>query len=120
VFKKKNYIIDIDGCICEKVSNEEPEKMATAKEIPGAKEWVNKQYDCGHNISFFTARTEEHRQVTIAWLKEHGFKYNNIIFGKPRGGNYWYIDDLHIRGITFRGKFGKLVKRDHKIVVFED
>ncbi len=27
---KKNFLIDIDGTICEDITNEEPERMATA------------------------------------------------------------------------------------------
>ena len=29
--KIKNYLIDIDGTICDDIPNEEPERMATAK-----------------------------------------------------------------------------------------
>ena len=29
----KNYLIDIDGTICEDIPNEEPERMATAKAL---------------------------------------------------------------------------------------
>lgn len=39
---KKNFIIDIDGVICEDVPNEAPERMKTAEEIKGAKEQINK------------------------------------------------------------------------------
>jgi len=57
----KNYLIDIDGTISEDVPNEEPERMLTCAEIPGAKEHLNKWYDEGHIITFFTSRLEEHR-----------------------------------------------------------
>jgi len=89
----KNYIIDIDGVISEDVPNEEPERMATAAEIPGAKEKINKLYDEGNIITFFTARTLEHKKRTEKWLAQHGFKYHNILYNKPRGGRYHYIDD---------------------------
>ena len=32
----KNYLIDIDGTICNDIPNEEPERMATAKSDPDA------------------------------------------------------------------------------------
>ena len=32
----KNYLIDIDGTICDDIPNEEPERMATAKLYPDA------------------------------------------------------------------------------------
>lgn len=38
---KKNFLIDIDGTISEDVPNEEPERMKTAYEIPGAKDKIN-------------------------------------------------------------------------------
>jgi uncharacterized HAD superfamily protein len=117
--EKKNFIIDIDGVICEDIPNEEAERMPFAKEIPGSKEQINEWYDEGHTITFFTARTEDLREITESWLREHGFKYHNLILGKPRGGNYHYIDDKNIRATKFPGKFGKLVIRNKKIQVFE-
>ncbi|MDQ3075565.1 MAG: phosphoheptose isomerase [bacterium] len=89
----RNYLIDIDGTICEDIPNEEPERMLTAEEYEGTREKVNKFYDEGHIITFFTSRTEAHRANTEEWLKKHGFKYQNIWFGKPRGGNYHVVDD---------------------------
>lgn len=92
----KNYIIDIDGVICEDIPNEQPERMKEAKELPDMKAKINKWYSQGHIITFFTARTPDLRIITEGWLAVHGFKYHNIIFGKPRGGNYHYIDDAVI------------------------
>ena len=40
----KNYLIDIDGTICDDIPNEEPERMATAKLYPDALETLNKWY----------------------------------------------------------------------------
>ena len=55
----KNYLIDIDGTICDDIPNEEPERMLTAGEVDGAKEVIMSWYDEGHIITFFTSRTEE-------------------------------------------------------------
>ncbi len=90
---KINYLVDIDGTICEDIPNEQPERMLTAAIIPGTLEKVNAMYDEGHIVTFFTSRTEAHRANTEAWLAKHGFKYHGILFGKPRGGNYIMIDD---------------------------
>lgn len=117
---KKAYMIDIDGVICEHVQNEFPEKMRTAKEIEGAHDWINSMHSSKNYICFFTARTEEHRKVTERWLKSHGFKYHKIIFGKPRGGNYHYIDKVHVQATTFKGRFTPMVSKTHGIEVFED
>ena len=38
----KNYLIDIDGTICDDIPNEEPERMATAALYPDALETLNK------------------------------------------------------------------------------
>lgn len=49
----KNFLIDIDGTICEDIPNEEPERMADAFIYPGALEKINQWYDDGHIITFF-------------------------------------------------------------------
>ncbi|MEA3229838.1 MAG: phosphoheptose isomerase [archaeon] len=115
----KNFLIDIDGVVCEDIPNEEPERMAGAFEIPGARKQINEWYNEGHIITFFTSRTEKERNVTEAWLEEHGFDYHSIIFGKPRGGNYHYIDDRQIESTQFNGKFGKIVYASKEVPVFE-
>ena len=38
----KNYLIDIDGTICDDIPNEEPERMATANVYPDALVTLNK------------------------------------------------------------------------------
>jgi len=116
----KNYLIDIDGTICDDIPNEEPERMATAELYPEALDTLNKWYDEGHVITFFTSRTEDHRQVTEAWLNKHGFKYHGILFGKPRGGNYHWIDNHIVKAPRYEGKFTDLVVKNRDIEVFED
>ncbi len=116
----KNYLIDIDGTICDDVPNEQPERMGTCLPYPDALRILNKWYDEGHIIFFFTSRTEEHRKVTEEWLQKHDFKYHGIIFGKPRGGNYHWIDNHIVKATRFRGKFTDLVVKAHDIEVFHD
>lgn len=115
----KNFMIDIDGTICDDIPNEEPERMATAKLYPDALETINKWYDEGHFITFFTSRLEDHRDVTEKWLDENGFKYHGIVMGKPRGGNYHWIDNHIVRATRFDGKFTDLVDVEAKIQVFK-
>jgi len=115
----KNFLIDIDGTICDDVPNEEPERMGTVDPYPDALTICNKWYDEGHIITFFTSRTEEHREVTEMWLRKHGFKYHAVLFGKPRGGNYHWIDNHIVRATRFKGKFTDLVKRNVEIEVFK-
>jgi uncharacterized HAD superfamily protein len=115
----KNYLIDIDGTITEDIPNEEPERMATCLPFPDALEILNKWHDQGHVITFFTSRTEEHREVTEKWLNKHGFKYHGILFGKPRGGNYHWIDNHMVRATKYNGKFTDLVEVNKTIEVFK-
>jgi len=121
--RKKIMIIDIDGVVCEHVANEEPEKMATVAPYPEAIERINAWARAGHQICFFTARTENHRAVTEDWLRRHGIHHNCVIYNKPRaihGEEYHYIDDRPVRATTFRGKFSEFVKKNKEILVFED
>jgi len=115
----KNYLIDIDGTITEDVPNEEPERMETCEPFPDALETLNNWYKEGHIITFFTSRTEEHRTVTETWLKKHGFHYHGLLMGKPRGGNYHWIDNHMVRATKYNGKFTDLVNITKKIQVFE-
>lgn len=116
----KNYLIDIDGTICDDIPNEEPERMLTAEVYPDALKTLNKWFDEGHIICFFTSRTEDHRTYTEQWLKKHGFKYHSLLMGKPRGGNYHWIDNHLVKATRYNGKFTDLVEKKVTIEVFED
>ncbi len=115
----KNYLIDIDGTITDDVPNEEPERMVTCEPYPDALETLNKWYDEGHLITFFTSRTEEHRDITEVWLKKHNFKYHGLLMGKPRGGNYHWIDNHMVRATRFKGKFTDMILKTKEIEVFK-
>lgn len=115
----KNYLIDIDGTICDDIPNEQPERMETAELYPEALVTLNKWFDEGHVITFFTSRTEEHREVTGKWLNKHGFKYHGLLMGKPRGGNYHWIDNHMVRATRYEGRFTDLVDKNVTIQVFE-
>ena len=117
--KVKNYLIDIDGTVCDDIPNEQPERMATAMVYPDARKICNKWYNEGHVITFFTSRTEDHRLVTEKWLKKNGFKYHAVLFGKPRGGNYHWIDNHIVRATRYEGNFTDLIRKDVTIEVFE-
>lgn len=115
----KNFLIDIDGTVCDDIPNEEPERMATTLPYPDALRILNKWYEEGHIITFFTSRTEEHREITEEWLKRHGFKYHALLMNKPRGGNYHWIDNHIVKATRFKGKFTDLVVKTHEIEVFK-
>lgn len=115
----KNFMIDIDGTICDDIPNEEPERMGTCLPYLDALKMLNQWYNEGHIITFFTSRTEEHRIVTETWLNKYGFKYHGILFGKPRGGNYHWIDNHIVKATRFKGKFTDLVVQNKEIEVFK-
>ena len=114
----KNYLIDIDGTICDDIPNEQPERMSNANIYPEALETLNKWYEAGHIITFFTSRLEIHRDVTEKWLNKNGFKYHGLLMDKPRGGNYHWIDNHMVRATRYQGKFTDLVEKNVKIQVF--
>ena len=116
---KKNYIIDVDGVVCQDICNCSPDLMGDALVNEDARNIINGWYDDGNTITFFTARVPDHEIITRCWLLKNGFKYHNIIFGKPRGGNYHYIDDKNVRATRFDGKFGNFIRTSKLIEVFE-
>ncbi|MGB3548783.1 MAG: phosphoheptose isomerase [Saprospiraceae bacterium] len=116
----KNFLIDIDGTICDDIPNEEPERMGTCLPYPDALRILNKWYEEGHIITFFTSRTEAHREITEMWLDKHGFKYQGMLMGKPRGGNYHWIDNHIVKATRFKGKFTDLVVKNQEIEVFRE
>jgi hypothetical protein len=116
----KNFLIDIDGTICDDMPNEEPDRMMAAIPYPDAQKIINKWHEKGHFITFFTSRTEVHRALTEDWLRKHGFQYHALIMNKPRGGNYHWIDNNMVKATQFKGKFTDLVVRTHEIEVFKD
>mgnify|MGYP000736799724 FL=1 len=116
----KNYLIDIDGTVTDDVPNEEPERMKYVQPFPDALDILNKWYDEGHIITFFTSRTEAHREVTEEWLNRHGFKYHGLLMNKPRGGNYHWIDNHIVKATRYVDKWTELIEKNHTIEVFED
>jgi hypothetical protein len=115
----KNYLIDIDGTITEDVPNEKPERMSTCLPYEGSVEIINSWFDEGHIITFFTSRTEEHREVTEKWFKKFDLKYHNLLMNKPHGGNYHWIDNHIVRATRYNGKWSAMTKKIKTIEVFE-
>lgn len=114
----KNYLIDIDGTITDDVPNEEPQRMSVVIPYADSVETLNKWYDQGHVITFFTSRTEEHREITETWLDKWGYKYHGLLMNKPRGGNYHWVDNHIVKGTRYEGVWSDLVKEERTIEVF--
>ncbi|MEM9527549.1 MAG: phosphoheptose isomerase, partial [Bacteroidota bacterium] len=97
-----------------------PIRSGSCLPYPDALRIVNKWYEEGHIITFFTSRTEEHREITEMWLKKHNFKWHSMLMGKPRGGNYHWIDNHIVKATRFKGKFTDLVVKNREVEVFND
>ncbi len=90
-------IIDLDGTIC---SEEKQFSRALATPLANSVKTVNALKDEGHTIIIYSARTWAEYEMTEAWLKENGFKYDQLILGKPQG-DYW-IDDRAIKFVDWQ------------------
>lgn len=115
-----NYLIDIDGTITEDVPNEEPERMKTVVPFPDAVETIEKWYSDGNVITFFTSRTEDLREITENWLHEHNIPFHHLVMGKPRGGNYVWIDNHIVRGVRYKGIWGDLQPTEKTVHIFPE
>ncbi|MGH9749447.1 MAG: LNS2 domain-containing protein [Candidatus Polarisedimenticolia bacterium] len=73
-------LIDIDGTIC---TEESPADRPLAQPLPGAREAVNRFVEAGHVVVLWTGRGWDQYRVTQRWLDDHGFKYTQILMGKP-------------------------------------
>ena len=76
--------VDIDGTICTKVKDGQYDKATPLKDQIAI---VNRLYDKGHVIIYWTARGTETginwTGVTTRQLEEWGAKYHSVSFKKP-------------------------------------
>lgn len=83
-------VCDIDGTVCSQEKD-----YSDAKPYKGRIQKINKMFDNGDKITFFTARGSgtgiNWRVVTENQLKKWNVKYHKLIFGKPPGDIF--IDD---------------------------
>lgn len=94
--RQRVWLIDIDGTICDDVPNEEAERFEMAEPLHGALDMVRALQANGDRICFFTARAQEHAEVTEEWLERHGFEFEAVIYNKPRidqGQVYCWVDN---------------------------
>jgi hypothetical protein len=107
----KIYCIDIDGVICHNPSACKTCKYEGSQPIKENIEKINKLFDGGNYIKYFTARgmgtynddsklaEEKWRDLTELQLKIWGCKYHELIMGKPSAD--YYIDDKAINSDDF-------------------
>lgn len=104
----KVYVIDIDDTICKRPNGSDYENSIPIRNRIAQ---VNKLYDDGNIIKYFTARgmgrynddlklaKSKFYNTTETQLKVWGCKYHVLIFGKPSAD--YYIDDKAIRDNDF-------------------
>ena len=87
----KTYVFDIDGTICTNTNGE----YKLAEPLLDRIIFINKLYEEGNIIKFFTARGSttgiNWRKFTETQLKNWGAKYHELLLNKPEGD--LYIDD---------------------------
>lgn len=119
----KVFLIDIDGTICDDIKNEDSHLYSSAKPLPNSLNIINKWFDEGNVITFFTARESKDREVTEKWLKDNGFKYHGLVMDKPRikdGQSYHWIDNKPTKATTYLGNWSDLKEVERKIQIFKD
>lgn len=100
------YVVDIDGTICSNTYGKYEEAVPFLDRI----DKINKLYDEGHEIWYFTARGMSKNpppsKATIQWysltkkqLEDWGCKYHHLYMGKPSAD--YYIDDKGINDNDF-------------------
>lgn len=52
---------------------------------------TNMLYEAGDIILIFTARSEDFKQVTLNWLENHGYKYNDVFMRPTKDNRHDYI-----------------------------
>lgn len=112
-------VVDIDGTICNSDSSYE-----FSEPISSRIGYLNKRYDDGDTIIYFTARGmgssnenvevsyNKYYELTKKQLNSWGAKYHYLILGKPSAD--MYIDDKAIQADIFFG--GQMLNNDREIV----
>lgn len=101
-YQRKTYVIDIDGTICETVTNGEYKNAKPKKEFVNA---LQKAHELGAYIILYTSRNMRTFNGNIGlinkytspilqeWLQKNKIPYDELYFGKPWGNSVNYIDD---------------------------
>jgi len=112
-------VIDIDGVIADTSHFEDntltwAQKFEQADVLPGAEKALRNLTRHQYLVILHTARPEEYRDLTVAWLKEHGIHdighYQELRCGKPCG--ILYVDDRGHRFDGWDGVFAALEETD--------
>ena len=94
------YIVDIDGTICKEVFLPTGKKdYANHEPIQDRIEKVNKMFDEGHEIHYWTARGAvsgiDYTELTTKQLDSWGCKYTSVRVGGKPHYDIWVDDKAH-------------------------
>lgn len=101
-----NYVIDVDGTICEELGDRYTYMTVPPK--PAMIKKINDLYESGSRIILFTARgmrtldgdltkiNQNVRPILEDWLATHHVKYHELVMGKPWMTNVYYVDDRNL------------------------
>lgn len=107
-------MIDIDGTICDDIKNEDSHLYPSAKVFPDSISIINKLYDDGNTIVFFTARDSKDKTTTLTWLWRNGFKFHDLIMNKPRciedDCEYIWIDNKPVISVRYDGDWNSILE----------
>ena len=96
------YCFDIDGTICSDTDGDY-EQAIPFKEVI---EKINRLYDIGHKIIFYTGRGSttgiDWFDLTKKQLKDWKVKYHELIMGKPAADIY--VDDKAINTVDWKAQ----------------
>ena len=102
--------VDIDETICQTPSSR---NYIDAIPINENIEKINKLYDSGHLIYYWTARgtvtSKDWRQVTEKQFKEWGVKYHKLKFGKPAFD--LFIDDKALNSLNHFNEIDRYITK---------
>jgi len=103
------YVVDIDQTICYSKNKDYKNAVPDFDRI----EKINKLYDNGNKIIYFTARgmgtfdgnqllaIQKYYKMTLDQLANWNVKFHQLILGKPAGD--LYIDDKGVKDSDFFG-----------------
>lgn len=77
----KTWILDLDGTL---VKHNGYKLDGHDTLLPGAREFLT-QIRPEDMVVILTSRTEEYREMTLAFLRETNIRYDHILFGAPYG-----------------------------------
>ena len=108
----KTWIFDLDGTL---VKHNGYKTDGGDSLLPGAKEYIDR-IPKEDFILILTSRTDEYKEMTLAFMKAQGIRYDEILFNMPMGERI-VVNDRKPSGIDMAVAIN--VDRDHPVITIE-